>query len=111
MNDRIAPRKEGAFFIMKKIKIIKDASPDVLEKNVNEAISSIESDDLDIKYMLEQNTIVIEYEEKVAKLMCVDCQFYDHTVGVAKAFGLCQCKGERVRFSTCACESFKDIRG
>ena len=77
---------------------------------VNEALKTIKDGEPDIKYLLEQNTIVIEYVEKLVQLMCVDCQYYDHTVGVAKAFGLCQCKGQRVRFSEHACDEFKDLR-
>ena len=53
----------------------------------------------------------IEYEEKITKLMCVDCRHYDESVGVTKAFGLCQCRGERVRFTHKICEDFSDLRG
>ena len=95
---------------MKQIKIIKESSPAALQNGVNEALKTIKDGEPEIKYMLEQNTIVIEYIEKLTQLMCVDCQYYDHTVGVAKAFGLCQCKGQRVRFSEHACDEFKDLR-
>ena len=96
---------------MKKIKIIQETSPTALEDGVNEALKTIEDGEPQIKYLLEQNTIVIEYNEKFTQLMCVDCQFYDHTQGVAKAFGICQCNGKRVRFTEHACADFKDLRG
>ena len=96
---------------MKQIRIIQNPVCSNLERGVNEALKSIDDDHPEIKYMLEEDTIVIEYEEKITQLMCVDCQHFDHTVGVAKAFGLCQCRGERVRFTCHACEEFKDIRG
>lgn len=96
---------------MKQIKIIKNPISSNLEQGVNEALNAIDDEHPEIKYMLENDTIVIEYEEKITQLMCVDCQHFDHTVGVANAFGLCQCKGRRVRFTGHACESFIDIRG
>ena len=96
---------------MRQIKIIDKETCSNLEQGVNDALQSIDDDSPVIKYMLEQDTLVIEYTVKHTTLMCVDCQFYDHTQGVARAFGVCQCKGQRVRFTEHACESFKDIRG
>ena len=96
---------------MKQIKIIKSTSPAELEKGVNEALKSIDQNETEIKYMLENDTIIIEYVVKITELMCVDCQYYDHTVGVARAFGLCQCHGQRVRFTEKVCDDFKDLRG
>ena len=102
---------EGGAFFMKQIKIVTKETCPNLEQGVNKALESIEDDAPNIIYMLEQETIIIEFNAKQTRLMCVDCQFYDHTQGVAKAFGMCQCNGKRVRFSEHACDDFKDIRG
>lgn len=96
---------------MKQIRIIEGCSKKELQDGVNEALKTIDDENASLKYLLEEDTIIIEFDEKVAKLMCCDCQYYDHTVGVAKAFGLCQCNGKRVRFSERVCDDFKDIRG
>lgn len=96
---------------MKQIKIIEGDSTRDLQSGVNDALKSIDDVSPSIRYMLADGVIIIEYEEQVTRLMCCDCQYYDHTVGVAKAFGLCQCNGKRVRFSESACDDFKDLRG
>lgn len=96
---------------MKKIRLVEGTSIKELEVNANEALEGIESDNIDIKYMLPEKVIVLEYDYKPIQLKCMDCQFYDTTQTIAKAFGVCQCKGERKRFSEKACDDFKDIRG
>ena len=96
---------------MKKIKIIEASSSEVLELKTNEALATIKADEIEIKYMLELNRIVLEYVEHAIECKCMDCQFYDVNGDLRGAFGCCQRKGIRVRFSEKACDRFEDIRG
>ena len=96
---------------MKKIRIIESWSAETLEQKTNEALASIKAESVEIKYMLPEHKIVIEYEERVIELMCMDCQFYDINADHRGAFGCCQRKGVRVRFSEKACDRFEDLRG
>lgn len=95
----------------KKIRLVEGTSIKELEVNANEALDSIESENIDIKYMLPEKVIILEYDYKPIKLTCMDCRFYDPNATVAKAWGICQCKGERKRFNEKSCEDFKDLRG
>lgn len=83
-----------------------------LQRVVNEALSNLDSDNVvDIIDHSDQMYMIIKYVEKVRKLMCVDCQFYDSSGDpTRKAFGLCQFHGDRVRFSKEACSGFIDLR-
>lgn len=96
---------------MKKIKIIEGWSAEALEQKTNEALASIKAESVDIKYMLPEHKIVIEYDERIVELKCMDCQFYDKNGDGRGAFGCCQRKGVRVRFSQKACDRFEDVRG
>lgn len=96
---------------MKQIRIIEGATADVLEAKANEVLSSIQTDEAEIRYMLDMNKIVIEYLSHAKSLKCMDCQFYDVNGDMRGAFGCCQRKGIRVRFSENACDRFEDIRG
>ena len=96
---------------MKKIRIIEGDSAEILEQKTNEALASIKADKVELKYMLPVNKIIIEYEEKIIQLKCMDCQYYDQTGDTRGAFGCCQKKGVRVRFSEKACDRFEDVRG
>ena len=95
---------------MKKIRIVEGATVDVLESKANEVLASINSDEAQIKYMLDVNKIVIEFIDHALELKCMDCQFYDVNGDMRGAFGCCQRKGIRVRFSADACDRFEDIR-
>ena len=96
---------------MRQIKIIDKTTCLNLERGVNDALKEIDDDNPSIKYMLDIDTVVIEYTVKVTKLMCADCIFYDSTQSVHKAWGVCQCNGKRLRFNCNICNEFKDIRG
>lgn len=96
---------------MKQIRIVEGATADVLEAKANEVLSSIQTDEAEIRYMLDMNKIVIEYFSHAKSLKCMDCQFYDVNGDMRGAFGCCQRKGIRVRFSENACDRFEDIRG
>ena len=97
---------------MRKVRIIEGVSKTDLEEKTNEALSSIESESILTNYnFLDKNIVVIEYEAKEVKLMCVDCQFYDNSASIHKAWGVCQCKGQRVRFNSEICDRFCDLRG
>lgn len=96
---------------MKQIRIVEGATADVLEAKANEVLSLIQTDEAEIRYMLDMNKIVIEYFSHAKNLKCMDCQFYDVNGDLRGAFGCCQRKGIRVRFSENACDRFEDIRG
>ena len=95
---------------MKKIRIVEGDCTQSLETKANEILASIPEDSVEIRYMLDTNKIVIEYVEHVIELKCMDCQFYDKTGDHRGAFGCCQRKGVRVRFSEDACDRFEDLR-
>ena len=96
---------------MKRIIIVEGFSAEALERKTNEALESINAESVELKYMLHENKIVIEYEKVCRKNKCMDCQFYDATGDLRGAFGSCQRKGVRVRFTEDACERFEDLRG
>ena len=96
---------------MKRIRIVEGATAEILESNANRILEEIKTDEADIKYMLPENKIVIEYVEHPRTCKCMDCQFYDTTGDVRGAYGCCQRKGVHVRFTGEACEYFEDVRG
>lgn len=95
---------------MKKIRLVEGDSIADLESKTNAALEDIESE-VDIRYMLPELIIALEYEVKKVKLMCADCQFYDNTQTVHKAWGVCQKCGQRIRFNNEPCDRFEDLRG
>ena len=95
---------------MKKIRIVEGCTAEELEMNANAVLETIKTDDVEIKYLYDTR-IVIEYIESIRKCKCMDCQFYDSTGDTRGAFGCCQRKGVRVRFTAEACDRFEDVRG
>lgn len=96
---------------MKKIRIVEGSTSELLEAKANLVLQEIKTDDVDIKYMLPENMIVIEYCEHERSIKCMDCQYYDKDGDIRGAWALCQKKGVRVRFSQNRCECFEDVRG
>lgn len=96
---------------MKKIRIVEGATSEILEANVNRVLEEIKTDDAEIRYMIPDNIIVIEYCEHSKVCKCMDCQYYDKDGDIRGAWALCQKKGIRVRFSETRCDCFEDVRG
>ena len=95
---------------MKKIRLVEGDSIADLESKTNKVLEEIETD-VEVRYMLPELIIALEYEVKKVKLMCADCQSYDNTQSVHKAWGVCQVCGKRIRFNEEPCDRFVDLRG
>lgn len=95
-----------------RIKLIIGTDFQDLEKSLNSFLDSIGDIKADIKYELDKNIAIIEYDEKKesVKQICCDCQFYDPTGDYRGAWGVCQRKGVRTRFSMDRCDYFLDLR-
>ena len=97
---------------MKRIRIVEGETAEVLESKANKILEEIKSEEVDIKYMLPENTIVIEFEikEPWKNSICCECQYWDDC-GSTGTSGICHETGKRIRFNCRACVQYKDIRG
>lgn len=82
--------------------------PDLFE-TLNNELTKIDSEKVEIKYFLDNLTIVIEFEESYNRLCC-ECQHWDSSNGTSDVNGFCQLSGNRKRFNCRACKNYKDIR-
>lgn len=97
---------------MKQIKIIDKGTFPNLEQGVNEALKNIDDDAPNIKYMLDRDTVIIEYviKEVWRNSICCECQYWDDC-GNNGVSGICHETGKRIRFNCRACKLYKDVRG
>lgn len=97
---------------MKKVKICEGFSYSDLEKKVNEALSEIKSDKVDIVYLpTDKHAISIEYEihEAYQDRVCCECAYWEDT-GHYSLVNFCVLTGKRKRYICPACADYKDIR-
>lgn len=107
----------GSFFIATvgegarmKVKFIIGTDYADLQNQLNDFLSTIGNTPVSVKYELDNIIAVVEFDEPNAECRCCDCQHYDTGGDVRGAWGLCQRKGIRTRFSSLKCEYFTDIR-
>lgn len=83
-----------------------------LDASVNEILSGITKDEfysIEVKEEKGLAFILYEVEEPWANSLCCDCQYWD-CQETSSTSGLCHECGQRRRFNSKACKSFKDVR-
>ena len=93
-----------------RVKIVSGTDYAELETKLNDYLSTIDHSDAKINYQLDKMVIIVEHEEKQVVCRCCDCQYYDKGGDYRGAWGLCQKKGVRTRFSEIKCDYFTDVR-
>ena len=84
-----------------------------LNESLNEALSKIKSENVSIKYELNNTLAIIEYEvqEAYKERLCCECAYWDDSGNSESLNGFCTMTGKRMRFNCHACPNYKDIRG
>lgn len=96
---------------MRKVKFVTGISLEDLNANLNDYLSTLAENDVNIKYQLEDLLVIVEHGEvKQSVCRCCDCQHYDPSEDHRGAWGLCHRKGIRTKFSSLSCGDFDDIR-
>lgn len=82
-----------------------------LNETLNEALSNIKSENINIKYELDKILAIIEYEieEAYKGRLCCDCAYWDD-IGNSSLANFCTITGKKMRFNCHACPKFKDLR-
>ena len=100
------------YFFMLQTKFVLGSDLIDLNETLNEALSNIKSENINIKYELDKILAIIEYEieEAYKGRICCDCAFWDDHGNNESLNGFCTMTGKRMRFNCHACPKFKDLR-
>lgn len=83
-----------------------------LNGRLNEALSEIKSENIQVKYETDKKLAIIEFEiyEAYKDHICCECAYWDDSGSHQSLSGFCTLTGKRMRFSCHACPQFKDVR-
>lgn len=97
---------------MLKTKFVKAPDVFLLETELNEELSKIAADEVNIKYFIDECMAVIEFkaEQEYSKRFCSECAHWDDDGSSSSLSCFCTQDGKRKRYNHKACSEYKDIR-
>lgn len=105
-------KERMVYFFMLQTKFVQGINLTDLNERLNQALSEITSKEPSIKYFLEDNLAIIEYQtnEAYKNSLCSECALWDDQGKTTSLVGFCTITGKRTRYNCRACRKFHDER-